>query len=70
MVTSEEASVPVQKKSISIRFLISVIVLGIGAYFAGPYAMTYVMYLQEGAKASGPAIESSVPEGERPVASF
>lgn len=63
MEVSDKAPVPVKKKPLSMRFLIAVILVGVGAYFAGPHVMTYVMLLQEGAKARGPAIERTVPEG-------
>lgn len=63
MELNDESPVTVTKKPISFRFLIAVILIGIAAYFAGPHVMTYVMLLQEGAKASGPAIERAIPEG-------
>jgi hypothetical protein len=63
MEVSDEAPVPVKKKPVSMTFLMAVILLGVGAYFAGPHVMTYVMLWQEGAKARGPAIESQMPEG-------
>lgn len=63
MEVSDKTPVPVKKKPISIRFLIVVILVGVGAYLAGPRIMTYVMLLQEGAKARGPVIEREAPEG-------
>jgi hypothetical protein len=59
----EETVAKKQRKPISLTFLIIVLLLGVGGYFAGPYVMTYVMLMQEGAKARGPAVESPMPEG-------
>ncbi|XZE20784.1 hypothetical protein SH449x_000671 [Pirellulaceae bacterium SH449] len=47
-----------KRRFASSRFIIVAIVLGVGGYFIGPTVMTYVMLLEEKAKARGPAIEN------------
>jgi hypothetical protein len=58
----EETAVE-RKKAVSVKFLVIAALLGLGAYVAGPYVMTYVMLIQEGVKAKAAPVQSEIPEG-------
>jgi hypothetical protein len=55
-----------KKFPISLKFLAIAGLLGVVAFFSAPKVMTYILYLEERAKAKAPAEKREVPT-ERPV---